>query len=179
MILTNDKITLRKQALQLRKTIALSGELKNKNSIIVQKILNSQDFKKAKNIALYYPIKNEIDLTSLFRCLDKKFYLPRCVDNELEFVEFQGLDKLVLDQYNILTPIGNKINPEILDVIYIPALMANNNHYRLGYGKGFYDRFFAKNNIKAKKIIVVASELLSNIFVQDKNDIQCDTTISA
>ena len=67
MILTNDKITLRKQALQLRKTIALSGELKNKNSIIVQKILNSQDFKKAKNIALYYPIKNEIDLTSLFR----------------------------------------------------------------------------------------------------------------
>ena len=57
--------------------------------------------------------------------------------------------------------------------------MANKKCYRLGYGKGFYDRFFAKNNIKAKKIIVISNELISDEFVEDKFDFQCDEIISA
>ena len=179
MISTKNKTELRQYALRLRKSIAVSGDLKNKTSVILQKILNSDDFKRAKNIALYFPIKNEIDLMRLLSCADKKFYLPRCTNNELEFVECKDVGDLIIGEYNIPTPAGVKIEPEILDVIYIPALMANKSKYRLGYGKGYYDRFFAKNKISAKKIIVVASELLSNDFVEDKIDIQCDEIISA
>ena len=56
--------------------------------------------------------------------------------------------------------------------------MANKKCYRLGYGKGFYDRFFAFNEIKAKKVIVVAFNLISNEFIQDDLDFQCDEIIS-
>lgn len=179
MITILKKQELRKQALQTRKSFADCGVLENKSSKIVQKILNSKDFKNAKHVAIYYPIKNEIDLTSLLNINDKFFYLPRCFNNELQFVKFSGVNNLKIGNYGIAEPLGNKINPEILDVIYIPALMANKHNYRLGYGKGYYDRFFAKQNLSAKKIIVVASELCSDIFVQDEFDFQCDSIISA
>jgi len=172
MITILDKKTLRKQALEKRAEFSRDLSIK-----IMHKILNSPEFKFAKNIALYMPIKNEIDLTDLFKIRDKNYYLPRCNNNELEFVKFDN--NLVDGAFGILEPKGDKINPEILDIVYIPALMANKKCYRLGYGKGFYDRFFAKNNIKAKKIIVISNELISDEFVEDKFDFQCDEIISA
>ena len=44
---------------------------------------------------------------------------------------------------------------------------------------GFYDRFFAKNKLKAKKIIVISNELISDEFKEDNFDFQCDEIISA
>lgn len=179
MITIQNKNELRKYAMQKRNSFADSGVLENKSSIIIQKILNSSEFNDSNHIALYFPIKNEIDLTSLLNLKDKNFYLPRCNNNELEFVKFEGFNLLKSGTYGILEPTGEKINPEILDIIYIPALMANKMNYRLGYGKGYYDRFFAKYNLKAKKIIIVPFELHNDAFIQDEFDFQCDNTISA
>ena len=170
-----DKKTLRKNALNKRMS---NPFVKFSSDIIVKKITSSLIFKNAKHIALYLPIKNEIDLTKLLENKDKNFYLPRCNDLELEFVKHQNKNDLVQNKWGILEPTGNKINPEILDVIYIPALVANENNYRLGYGKGFYDRFFSQNKIKAKKIIVISKEFILNDFVQDEFDVKCDAILT-
>lgn len=166
---------------ELRK-IALSkrAEFKvDKSALIVRKILNSSEFNNAKNIALYYPINHEIDLTGIIQVKNKNFYLPRCVDNNIEFAQFCGFESLKMGKFNILEPTSEKINPEILDLIYIPALMANKKCYRLGYGKGFYDRFFKNNKINALKLIVVANELINDNFIEDEFDYKCDGIISA
>ncbi|MBQ9150148.1 hypothetical protein IJX73_04370, partial [bacterium] len=84
MITIQNKNELRKYAMQKRNSFADSGVLENKSSIIIQKILNSSEFNNSNHIALYFPIKNEIDLTSLLNLKDKNFYLPRCNNNELE-----------------------------------------------------------------------------------------------
>jgi len=174
MIKTLTKIELRKMA--LNKRVSFSRDLSKE---ILYKILNSDDFKKAKNIALYYPIKNEIDLTGLFSVENKNFFLPKCVDNELQFVKFDGFENLKVGSFNILEPIGQSVNPEILDIIYTPALIANKKCFRLGYGKGFYDRFFKKHNLKAKKVIVISEKLVLDEFIEDSYDVQCDYIISA
>ena len=57
--------------------------------------------------------------------------------------------------------------------------MANSENYRLGYGKGYYDKFFAQNNINALTLIVVARELISDEFRHDKIDYKCHGIISA
>ena len=174
MLKTFDKNELRKMA--LKKRASFSRDL---SSEVLKKILNSKDFLEAKNIALYVPIKNEIDITAILNIKDKKFYLPRCKEDELEFALFDGFASLKTGNFNILEPQGEKINPEILDIIYVPALMANNKCYRLGYGKGYYDRFFRNNNLKAEKIIVLAKELVSDDFIEEEFDVPCDFIISA
>lgn len=169
-----DKKNLRKFALEKRAQFGYE-----KSSQIVSKILNSKEFNTAKNIALYYPYKNEIDISSLLNFKGKNFYLPRCCDDLLEFAKYNGPHSLARGAFGIMEPKEDKINPEILDVIYIPALMANKKGYRLGYGKGFYDRFFSQNKINALKVIVVAKELISDEFVEDSFDYKCDRIISA
>lgn len=174
MITLLDKKTLRKIALNKR-TLILDDAL---NDAILKRIINFDVFKKAKNIALYFPIKNEIDITPIINIKEKNFYFPRCSNENLEFVQYQNKECLKIGKYNILEPMGEKINPNVLDIIFIPALMANRRFYRLGYGKGYYDRFFRKNNIQAKKIIIVPSELIVEEFIEDDFDIQCDAILS-
>ena len=178
MITLTNKKELRKQALKKRNLLAQQGVMKNTSLKIVHKILNSKIFQEAKHIALFYPFKNEIDLRNLLRVENKNFYLPKCNDLDMDFIEYKNEENLIENKWGIMEPQGEKINPEILDVIYIPALLANKNLYRIGYGKGFYDRFFKKHHLKAKKIIVI-----SNNFVIDENfeetfDIQADEILS-
>lgn len=173
----NSKIELRKQAKDIRKSYVQSGYLAELSNKILHKILNSSDFQSSKHIALYYPLQAEIDLRGLLNCKDKVFYLPRCIENNLEFVKFSGIENMKEAQFGLLEPDGDAINPEILDIIYVPALIANSRKYRLGYGKGYYDRFFAKNKINAKKIIVVAKKLINDDFLEDDFDICADQII--
>lgn len=172
------KVELRKLALEKRKILEKNGTNAINSSNIVSKILNSKDFVSAKNVAIYYPVKNEINLLNLLKVEGKNFYFPRCKGLELEFVKYEN-NNLTLGAYEIMEPTGLAVKPEILDVIYVPCLMANKKNFRLGYGKGYYDRFFSKNKetLKAKKIIVAAKELISDSFREDSFDIPCDDTI--
>jgi len=179
MLTVQDKNNQRKIAKQIRSSLYASGLNQIKSVNIVSKILNSLEFQQSKNIALYYPLMGEIDLRGLFNIKDKNFYLPRCIGTEMEFVLFQGEDFLIDGDFKVKVPVGLAINPNILDLIYIPALMANKNGYRLGYGKGYYDRFLSKYAFNAKKYIVIAKELVSSDFIQDNFDYKCDGIISA
>jgi len=172
----NQKQKLRNYALEYRKKIQEKGICDINSGMIVNKILNSDDFKTASHIALYMPIKGEVDITRILKISTKNYYLPRCVGNELEFAKYEP-NSLVLSKFSIPEPQGEKINPEILDIIYIPCLMANKKCFRLGYGRGYYDRFFANHNLKAKKIIVVHNELISDMNFQDKYDYKCDSIL--
>lgn len=165
-----DKKTLRQLALKKRASYMTDAICHS----VVLNILNSSDFKKANHIALYYPIKNEVDITPILKAKDKTFYFPRCIDNNLEFAKG---DAFVKGKFGIKEPSGEKINPKILDLIYVPALMVNKACYRLGYGKGYYDRFFRNNSIKAKKIAILPSCLISDEFVQDSFDMPLDSII--
>ena len=174
MIKTLDKNSLRKNALNLRASI-YSADL---NKIIYNKIINLDLFKNAKNIALYYPIKNEVDLAGLFNFKEKNYFLPRCNGDDIEFRLYKGFEFLKKGQYGIFEPQGEKINPDILDIIFIPALLVNSKNYRLGYGKGYYDRFFKDNNINAKKIIPIYSKLINDDFIEEAFDVKADIVIT-
>lgn len=53
--------------------------------------------------------------------------------------------KIGTGPYNIPQPIsGNIILPEMLDLIFVPLIAFNKKGFRVGYGKGYYDRFIAR-----------------------------------
>ena len=48
----------------------------------------------------------------------------------------------IKNKFNILEPLdGEIIQPQLLDIIFVPLIAFDNKGYRVGYGKGFYDRY--------------------------------------
>lgn len=125
------------------KTIRKELDIDKISSIIVEKIRNTELYKNALHIALFYPMKYEINLLKLFS-EEKKFYLPKVDGENLIICPFGKDDSLVKSSFNVLEPCTAPVNPELLDLIFVPALMVDEKNFRLGYGGGFYDRFLAK-----------------------------------
>jgi 5-formyltetrahydrofolate cyclo-ligase len=49
-----------------------------------------------------------------------------------------------VNEYGIAEPVsGTEIHPEVIDMVFVPLLAFDKKGYRVGYGKGFYDRFLA------------------------------------
>ena len=62
---------------------------------------------------------------------------------EAHILEEHGL--FAKNKYNILEPIGDHtIPPESIDLVFVPLLAFDRKGYRVGYGKGYYDRYLAR-----------------------------------
>ena len=92
---------------------------------------------------------NEIDTTILLSVLqgrDKQIVIPKILDHyELEHYLLVDQTPLKRSRWGILEPqSGIKINSNQIDVVFVPLLIFDLQGHRIGYGKGFYDRFLAK-----------------------------------
>jgi len=170
------KIELRKFAKDFRKTLNINEVSEE----ILQIFLNTDIYKNAKNIGLYYPFGNELNIKPLLNDKSKKFFLPKInTDDEMFFAPFNSENDLVQGKYGIFEPENNeKINPKILNIIIVPALMVDKLGYRLGYGKGYYDKFFANNNFSGEKIVFIPEKLLIDNLPINKYDVQMDIIIT-
>lgn len=166
------KSELRKKAKELRKSL----DIKNISEKIVKNIRELEIYKNANNVMIFYPIKDEINLLTLLDD-NKNFYLPKVEGQELLVCSFKKGDELAISEYKTNEPISNPINSDILDIVFVPALMAGKDFYRLGYGKGYYDRFLLKNALQAIRIVPIPSELLIETIPHDVFDIQIDAII--
>ena len=100
------------------------------------------------SIGLYWPMLYELDTRPLIKLLLEKkidIYLPSVSSNKLNFFKWKLNDALTYNNLKFYEPKQKSIqkNPNL---ILVPMLAFDNKGYRLGYGKGFYDRFFEKNN---------------------------------
>lgn len=96
---------------------------------------------------IYYSYGSEADTHGLIGQLlsdGKKVYLPRVEGDIIVPVPFNAQTELVKNKYGILEPVGQAYDGEI-DVCIAPLLAVNSKGYRLGYGGGYYDRYFAAN----------------------------------
>ena len=110
----------------------------------------------SKNIlSLYYPSNHEVNILILFKLIKKmniKTLLPVTKsNNQMNFVEWKFLDPLKVNKFGMLEPV---LQSKIIvpNLMLVPLLAFDNNNNRLGYGKGFYDRFLNKF-LKIKKNI--------------------------
>ncbi len=77
----------------------------------------------------------------------KRVYLPKVVGENIVPVALS--DKLTVGAFGIPEPLGQPYSGDI-DVTVAPLLAVNGKGYRIGYGKGFYDRYF--KNAKTLKV---------------------------
>ena len=108
-------------------------------------------------VSFYYPSSFELNILGIldieyFKKL--KFLLPIVEENgTMNFYKWNKKDILVINKYGMLEPIkSKKIFP---NVILVPLLAFDNRKYRIGYGKGFYDKFLSKYLKIHKKILTI------------------------
>jgi 5-formyltetrahydrofolate cyclo-ligase len=78
---------------------------------------------------------------------DKSIVIPKTNfdKGEMSHILLQENTKLALSKYNIPEPIsGIEISIPQIEVVFVPLLAYDEVGRRIGYGKGFYDRFLAK-----------------------------------
>ena len=103
---------------------------------------------KYKNIAIYYPSNYELNTLRLFDLLNKNkklsTLLPCTSNKSIKFVRWDLSQPLKVNRFGFLDPIIQKkaITP---DLIVVPLLAFDKSKNRLGYGKGYYDKFLSKN----------------------------------
>lgn len=170
------KREIRKKLLEKRSKLS-KFDITNFSENIVKKIKNSQIFKESKIIGLYCPIRNEVDLIPLFN-ENKTICLPRVFGDDMEFFIVKSLNDLHLGSFNVLEPNDNleKIEKNMMDVIYVPCVGVSNDGYRIGYGKGFYDRYLKDYN--NKKIAVCYNFQIVNDAFQENHDVKLDEIIT-
>ena len=130
------KSQIRKLALRKRGKLSRL-EVRKLSNLINKQIFSQPYFKKSKNIAYFSPFRNEprIELPE-----SKNRYLPVIKNSELHFAKITN--DFVKNKYGIHEPHNTKlIAPIELELVLVPLLAFNKKLDRVGYGKGYYDKY--------------------------------------
>ena len=133
----------------------------------------------AQNILLYSAFAGEPDPALVQPLLPRAhFFLPKVAGTELQVFPIES--QLVSHRYGFLEPAGGgtAFDPTSLEAVVVPALAFDRTGHRLGYGKGFYDRFLPRLNPEAIKVGLVASQLIFEQLPIDPWDQPVDLLVS-
>ncbi|GAB5408746.1 MAG: 5-formyltetrahydrofolate cyclo-ligase [Balneolaceae bacterium] len=161
---SEQKVLLRKKLISQRKSFSLK-EWHEKSELIKKHVLASKEFKNASIIHCFISINErfEVETHSLIEealLEGKRIVVPVMNGNgTLIHSELTDLSELEVNKWGVPEPKQIKIfEINFLDLILVPLLGADSNGNRLGYGKGFYDRFL--DEVKAVSFGMLFDEFI-------------------
>lgn len=172
------KAAIRKEMLEKRQALPLSLRLLMDEQIKEHVLMAIGD---AKTIGIYCSTRGEVDTYGLmehwFWDEDITIATPRVNGKDMDFYKISSFKDLSTGSFGILEPqTENKIEPKDLDVIIVPLVAFDDYKHRIGYGKGYYDRYLKRTS--ARKIgIAFAFQEVDEISV-DAFDVDCDIVIT-
>ena len=172
-----DKKELRKRCLEIRKNIK---NKENKDKEIYNKIINLKEYKKSKLVLTYVSLKDEVDTIELIKyslILGKQVAVPKCEGNIINFYYINSIKELKEGTFKVLEPNNNNLVTNFENSICIvPGVYFDKENNRIGYGKGFYDKFL--QNYKGIKIGLNYKECLCDRIDTDKYDVKMNKVIT-
>ena len=100
------------------------------------------------------------------RQLDKTVLIPRIVNREkMIAVRFTGWDRLRVGQLGILTPDTDEEWPGVADLCITPGLGFTPDGRRIGYGRGYYDKWFATHPRSARVALCYECQIVDDMPV--------------
>ena len=173
------KSEIRKKIYKLRRRNYSRNIPINFQSII--KVLRKKKLKK-KIVGGYYPFNYEVDTMEILNDFEKQNYkisLPKIKKNfKMDFFDWSIKEPLIVNNYGIPEPTSNEI--VYPNIFLVPLVAYDEKFNRIGYGGGYYDRYF-KKIIKTKKIIKIglaySFQKVKKIPIND-NDMKLDFIIT-
>ncbi|MEX0720677.1 MAG: 5-formyltetrahydrofolate cyclo-ligase [Balneolaceae bacterium] len=181
--LDDRKRELRGDVLSKRLEIS-EDEWQTKSEEINAHFTQSDFYKDAVLIHSYVSMnhRNEVDTWNLITAMladGKKIAVPvtNFMDSSLVHSEINSTKGLVPNKWGIYEPRQmQKVNIQDLDIVVVPMAAADKKGNRLGYGKGFYDRFLSE--IEAFKVGFVFNDFIFEEIPAENFDVRMDVIIS-
>ena len=177
------KRSLRSQLLAERR--ALSHDSWRASSREAQlNLLSLDEYAAAECIALYAPAHNETDtaliLAEAFQA-GKRVLYPAVCGHQMVFRHVERVEELREGTYGILEPCPTGIDHQAdeADLIVVPGVAFDLTGHRIGYGKGFYDRFLQHPGRSAHLVGLCHDfQLTDGAFPADVHDIPMEIVVS-
>lgn len=179
------KKELRKLFLEKRKGLS-EAEWHQLNLALYSVFFSSIDLSFVRILHLFLPLaaNREPDTMTILDRVRREFpgvrvVLPRVAGNDLEHIFYEGPHQLELSSWGIPEPKqGVPASLETMDMVLVPLVAFDQHGHRVGYGKGFYDRFLAKVRPDCQRIglsLFPAVNKITDIDERDTPLTQCVT----
>lgn len=177
---------------QIRKEIILKrdllnpGEVNDKSQKVFEYLVEMKIFKESSNIFTYLSFKNEVKTDKIInhslKC-SKNVYIPLCntAIKELVVCKMDSWRDLEPSKFGILEPkienikIGNR---EDIDLTIVPGVVFDRKGNRIGYGAGYYDKFFSSLKNDICKIGICYSFQIIDTIVPSSYDVPVDYLVT-
>ncbi|HTV48315.1 MAG TPA: 5-formyltetrahydrofolate cyclo-ligase [Phycisphaerae bacterium] len=166
---------------------AISSQQRHERSLVIcQKLSCTREYARAQLVLLFLSMEQEVETSTLAiqawkdgKCIA----VPRVLwdEKKLEPVEIKSLETtehrsvagLREPTHGTLVPLGR------IDLIAVPGLAFDRRGYRIGRGKGFYDRFLAQREIRATRVALCFHEqLLHEHLTPEVHDVPVDIIVT-
>ena len=146
------KQNMRKNARQRREQMP-SEERAAADRAIADNVMRLRQYSACHTVLIYVSTPSEIDTFGIIeRCFrdGKKVAVPRCIPNtrDMEFHYIESIEELSSGAFGVLEPLETAPRYDLSDcggtLMLLPAIVADHFGYRLGYGKGYYDRYMGR-----------------------------------
>jgi 5-formyltetrahydrofolate cyclo-ligase len=140
------KEALRRKILSRRDALA-RDDVVSLSAAIMHSLFVRQRFAEARTVAFYVPKGNEVDTTNMMKAAlaaGKEVLVP-VTDHEIRFCRFSSFEDLTPGRFGIHVPKVCGRPSREPDVVVVPGVSFGLCMHRLGYGKGYYDRYLSRS----------------------------------
>lgn len=155
------------------------------DNIIFDRLVNSEQYKNAGIIFAFVSFRSEVDTHRIIKraLADNKIIcVPkiRSKDTGIELYRIISMNDLEKGYFGILEPSENclEVDSRAIDLILMPGAAFDRNGGRLGYGRGYYDRFLEGMDIRVQKLALAYHFQVLDRVPTDKFDVPVDAIIT-
>lgn len=160
-------------------------EIEDKSLLIANKLLQLPVFNKTYyHLFLSIEEQNEVrtnHILTILQAKDKEIVVARTHFENNTLAHFLLTENTLIkkNQYNIPEPVnGLEVPIKLIDVVFVPLLAFDKKGHRIGYGKGFYDRFLSGCRPDTLKIGLSFFEAEEKIVDAQETDIPLDYCVT-
>jgi 5-formyltetrahydrofolate cyclo-ligase len=174
--LSIEKERIRRSMLKKRNSMSQS-EVMEKSNLIQFHVFRSNHFAISESLGVYLPIGNEVRTQEIIqRGLDsaKKVALPSIESDRMRFYQLNDSllreSSLVIGKFGIREPHKDGVEVTKLDLLIVPGIAFDYRGARIGYGRGYFDRYIKNAKVSFSLGLGYQFQLVSRPLPQSNWD---------